>query len=304
MNIITKENIRNTVDSSISVVYHKFQSYCKEDNKAKLFCFFEGKDAPYYSPRIKNYFDNYINFKCNNKNNVIKLYKKIKNKKSDYLLAFFVDRDFDNSLENPEIYETPTYSIENLYCNNETIINILKNEYLINNEDEEFTTILNLYETNITDYLNKILLFNSWYHSLKKKKKLLGLDSTNVSLDDKLPNKFLKLEISNIECTYTINCIRSHYNKAIEVTDEEIQTSMNELSQTILLEKLRGKYLITFLIKFIEYLTLDSKSSKNILKENINFTTNKTIILSHLSNYASTPNCLNNYLQSFIKISA
>ena len=116
MNTITKENIKKTVESSISVVYQKFQFHCKEENKTKLFCFFEGKDAPYYSSRIKNYFDDYINFKCNNKANVIKLYKKINNKKSDYLLAFFIDRDFDDSLENPDIYETPTYSIENLYC--------------------------------------------------------------------------------------------------------------------------------------------------------------------------------------------
>lgn len=304
MNTITKENIKKTVESSISVVYQKFQFHCKEENKTKLFCFFEGKDAPYYSSRIKNYFDDYINFKCNNKANVIKLYKKINNKKSDYLLAFFIDRDFDDSLENPDIYETPTYSIENLYCTNETIINILKNEYLINIEDEEFATIIKLYETNITDYLNKILLFNSWYHSLKKKKKLLGLDSTNVSLEDKLPNKFLKLEISNIQCTYTVDCIKSYYNNAIEVNEQEIQNSMNELSQTDLLERLRGKYLITFLIKFIEYLTLDSKNSKNFIKENTNFSTNKTIILSHLSNYASTPICLHNYLKSFLKISA
>ena len=60
MNTITKENIKKTVESSISVFYQKFQFHCKEENKTKLFCFFEGKDAPYYSSRIKNYFDDSV----------------------------------------------------------------------------------------------------------------------------------------------------------------------------------------------------------------------------------------------------
>lgn len=304
MNTITKENIRDSVENSISVVYHKFELYCKEENKAKLFCFYEGKDAPYYSPRIEEYFKDYINFKCNNKLNVIKLYKKIKNKKSNYQLAFFVDRDFDSPLSNPDIYETPTYSIENLYCDTKTISKILKNEYLLNDEDSEFLEIINIYKANISDYMNKILLFNSWYHSLKRKKELQGLPTTGVSLDDKLPTKFLKLEISNIECSYTFDCIKSHYTNAVDVSEEEVQNSLQELSQGNLLGNIRGKYLVTFLIKFIDYLTLDSKKSKTFIKENINFSTNKSIVLSHLSNYASTPSCLNDYLNSLLKISA
>lgn len=253
MNTITKENIRNTVDSSIAVVYHKFQSYCKDENKTKLFCFFEGKDAPYYSPRINKYYDEYINLKCNNKNNVIKIYNKVKHKKEHFLLAFFVDRDFDDSLSNPEIYETPTYSIENLYCTEESLIKILKNEYFINEDDKEFKNIINLYLTDINNYLNKILLFNSWYYALQVKKKSLGLDSTNVSLDEKLPNKFLKLEISNIECNYTIDCIKKHYDKAIEVTEEEVETCMNKLKEDSLFEKLRGKYLILILSSSLSF---------------------------------------------------
>lgn len=304
MKAITKENIKNTVDSSISVVFHRFQSYCKEENKTKLFCFFEGKDAPFYSPRIKGYFDNYLNFKCNNKKNTIKLYNKIKDKKTDYQLAFFIDKDFDDSLGNSDIYETPTYSIENLYCSTSSITNILKNEFLINENDEEYDKIINIYQSNLNDYLNKILLFNSWYHALKKKKESIRADSTNVCLEDKLPNKFLKLEISKIESSYTIECIKNHYKNALEVTEEEINISMSELSKYNLTEKLRGKFLITFLIKFLEFLTLDSKNDKKLIKENINFSTNKSIVLSHLSNYAVTPNCLDAYLKSFLKASA
>lgn len=304
MTNITKENVRNAVDSSISVVFHRFNSHCKEVNKDKLFCFYEGKDAPYYAPRVRKYFGEQINFKCNNKNNVIKLYSKIKNKKDDYLLAFFVDKDFDQSLKNSDIYETPTYSIENLYCTKEALINILNDEYYINNGDPAYNSILELYELEMNDYLNKILLFNSWYYCLKKKKIKLNLESTNVSLNEKLPNSFLTLEISNIQSNYTINCIRNKFDKAISVTEEEVQDAINEISKKDLLQNLRGKFIITFFIKFIDFLTNDSKNQKIYLKENANFCTNKTTILSHLSNYANTPNCLKNYIKSFVKISA
>lgn len=304
MERITKENVRNVVDSSISVVFHRFNAHCIEVNKNKIFCFFEGKDAPYYAPRIIKYFGDQINFKCNNKKNVLKLYNKIKYKKNDYHLAFFVDKDFDETIGNSDIYETPTYSIENLYCTKDALIKILNNEYYINNSDSSYNSIIELYETELTDYLNKILLFNSWYYSLKKKKKKLNLESTNVSLDEKLPNSFLSLEISNINSNYTINCIRNKFDKAIEVSDEELEETMCELSKKDLLQNLRGKFIITFLIKFIEFLTNDSKTTKVLLKENTNFLTNKNTVISHLSNYANTPICLESYIKSFIKLTA
>lgn len=304
MNAITKENIRNVVDSSISVVFHRFNSHCIEANKNKVFCFFEGKDASYYSPRIKKYFSEQISFACNNKKNVLKLYAKIKFKKSLYQLAFFVDKDFDDPIENPDIYETPTYSIENFYCTRETLINILNDEYYLNNADPTYNSIIQLYESQLTDYLNKILLFNSWYYSLKKKKQKLNLESTNVSLDEKIPNSFLSLEILNIRSSYTMDCIRNKFDKALDVTDDEVQEAFNELSSKDLLQNLRGKYVITFLIKFIEFLMNDSKTTKIYIKENNNFITNKNIVLSHLSNYAITPICLENYIKSINKLSA
>ena len=84
-----------------------------------LFCFFEGKDNPYYVPRIKRFTDNYFPIKCGGRENVLEVYRLITNRVeyNHYKKAFFIDRDFNPTLpiQNPPIFETPCYAIENLY---------------------------------------------------------------------------------------------------------------------------------------------------------------------------------------------
>ncbi|PVV55007.1 DUF4435 domain-containing protein, partial [Chryseobacterium sp. HMWF035] len=105
--MITKDSLKSAVENSIAIVYQKYILSAKQENCNKLFCFYEGFDANYYSSRIKNIVDkDYFNFSCKNKNNVLKIYNKIKHQKDKYNLLFFVDKDFDNNLNNPDIYET------------------------------------------------------------------------------------------------------------------------------------------------------------------------------------------------------
>ncbi|NJB84186.1 DUF4435 domain-containing protein [Wenyingzhuangia aestuarii] len=299
MEEITKENIQNTMNNSISVVFHKFSNSCKDENNNKIFCFYEGKDAPYYSSRIEKYFnDEYLNFKCKNKSNVLKIYDKIKHKKDEYILAFFIDNDFDDKVANSDIYETPTYSIENFYCHEDCLKKILRNEFYLNDGDSEFISILDLYKNELIQYQESIMLFNSWYRSLIIKKRTEKLESTGVSLDDKLPSSLFKVNIGGINKTYTLENIKNKYSNAINVTELEVENSNTYLRNHNLTEILRGKYLIHFLINFCEYLTNDSKENKIYIKDNIQFNTNKNIILSHFSNYAYTPTCLESYIET------
>lgn len=298
--MITIESLQSAVDSSIALVYQKFGMYTTQDNKSKLFCFYEGKDAPYYSYRISQlYNEEYINFCCKNKGNVLKLYNKIKNNKNHYKLAFFIDRDFDDETGNIDIYETPTYSIENFYAYKCFLAKILKNEFYLNEDDLEAKNIQNLFDIELEKYCDIITTYNAWYHSLKLKKKRENLESTNVSLDDKLPNTFLTLEILSLEKKYTIDDIFNKYESAIEVTKDEVLASENILSTVDRYKNLRGKFILTFVIKFLEFLVSDSKTNKLYVPNNINFNTNKTIIISQLTQYAHTPECLNLYLENF-----
>lgn len=305
MEEVNKENIRKMTKDSVSVVFHRFSFLSNDENKNKIFCFYEGKDASYYSLRIEKFFnDDYLNFSCKNKKNVIKIHEKVKHKKDDFILAFFVDSDFDKSIDNKDIYQTPTYSIENLYCYENTISKILKNEFFINDNEEKFKKIIELYNSEIQEYSKCILLFNAWYRSLKLKKEKEKLESTNVSLDDKLPSSFIQLKIGDIKSNYSLIQIRNKYKNAIDISNKEVLESLNYLKSRNLTESLRGKFLLHFLIQFCEFLVKDSKNNKEYIEQNINFNTNKTIVLSHFSNYATTPECLNNYLKKRCKKTA
>lgn len=298
--MVTIENLQLAVDASIALVYQKFGLNATDNNKQKLFCFYEGKDAPYYSFRITQIFgDEYLNFTCKNKSNVLKLYNKIKSQKDNFRLAFFIDSDFDQKVNNPEIYETPFYSIENFYASNCCIKKLLKNQFYLNEEDDDSKKIILLYEQEFNNYCQMIIPYNAWYHCLKTKKDRENLPSTNVSLDDKLPNNFLRLEIENLSKNYTVQDIFAHYPQAINVTLTEVNESEQYLLSQPSLKVLRGKFLITFVIKFIEFLVTDSKSGKRYIKQNHNFHTDKTVVIGHLSQYAYTPTCLIDYLNHF-----
>ena len=295
--MITKEKLDRAIIDNDALVFHNFTLLANQRNKNHIFCFYEGRDAPYYSLRIKRLTDlQYHNFKCGNKAKVLKTYFKIKNYITKYKIFFFVDKDFDDDINVEHIYETSTYSIENFYVDVLCIKEILKNEFSLLENEKEFKEIIDLFINLRDEYCDTILLFNSWYCALKRKKKEEGLTTTNVSLDDKLPKGFINLNFSGIERKYDLAKIRGKFPNAIRVEDDEVFKIFDELKNKELYKVLRGKFLIHFLINFIEHLVHDSKNEKKYIKSNINISINKVSIISHLSQYALTPKCLVDYL--------
>ena len=103
-----------------------FQSYVALRSTCTIFLFFEGKDDfKYYWGRLSGFIgqQSYETYVCRSKKNVLQLYDMIHNQtqqKKNEKICYFVDNDFEKgSLQNQDIYVTPTYSIENLYvsCN-------------------------------------------------------------------------------------------------------------------------------------------------------------------------------------------
>lgn len=284
-----------------AVTFHKFV-LLSHGREKDLFCFFEGSDdCPYYSLRIKNIVKrNYHPIKCGNKQKVIDMFEYFKRtgKYQNYLKAFFVDKDFDSPLNNPLIYETPTYSVENLYTNEKTLIEILKNEFEINETDNEYNTIINLFRENQNDFHDKSLLFNSWYASLKEKRNLTGI-STNVTLDEKIPENFISIKIGSITSDYDLIKIRATFPNALEITEEEVLQKQEEFRKANRGHIFRGKFEIHFLYHFLLFLIQDANTKKSILKKKTSFSINKTKMLSLLSSYAQTPECLERYLEGF-----
>ena len=103
-----EEMIRRREESA-NTAFITFNKHISQ-GKMGLFCFFEGKDSPYYVARIRMLFSgNYYPIACSGKSKVLKINELIGFHKEleAYKTAFFVDKDFDPPISNPKIYETP-----------------------------------------------------------------------------------------------------------------------------------------------------------------------------------------------------
>ncbi|MGF1534308.1 MAG: DUF4435 domain-containing protein [Bernardetiaceae bacterium] len=173
------------------VAFTEFASATRK-NPEHLFCFFEGKDNAYYISRIKRFTENYYPVKCGGKQSVLDVYSLITGKEEyrKYKLGFFIDRDFNSTIgdKNPPIFETPCYSVENLYVSLSVFKEILTNEFHLSEvSDSNFETLVKLYEQRQKEFHDSVLLFNSWYSCLIERRENENI-KTGVTLDDKLPN--------------------------------------------------------------------------------------------------------------------
>ncbi|WP_426672047.1 DUF4435 domain-containing protein [Mucilaginibacter sp. McL0603] len=284
--------------NSATTAYHKFVLLSNR-RETDLFCFFEGQDSKYYSPRIKAFSQtNYHPIICGNKQTVIKTFQLLDEKEvyKKYKKLYFIDRDFDEKNENPHIYETPCYSIENLYCQEETLIEILKNEFSLTEEDREFHIIIETFRKNQKDYHSATALFNAWYAVLKCVRNKTGV-STNVSLDESLPKDFILLKIGELRSNYDLQKIKETFPDALTVTDDDINKKEQEFLKADCSKIFRGKFEMHFFYKFLLYLIEDANKEKKMLKKKTSFSVSRGLLLSQICQYAITPSCLNEYLK-------
>lgn len=286
--------------NSPSVSYHKFVLLSR-GRENHLFCFFEGNDSVYYSLRIKAICSmEYHPISCGNKKSVLEVYSILsKEAYKKFKKAFFVDSDFDAPINNPEIFETPYYSVENFYVNTYTLKEILKNEFKLTEEEDSFQKVVSVFESQLEEFNEAMLLFNAWYAAIKTKN---STKSINVSLSDKLPREFVCVKIGEIKSKYTLASIKAHFKDCIEeVTEEEIEKSKHKLCSKDLSQCLRGKFQFWFFYEFLSFIIEDSNSNNKLLKNRTKFNLNKGQMISQLSQYAFTPAELNAYLKRFVE---
>lgn len=263
------EQLRQSKDKA-QVAFHEFAlSTRKYPNH--LFCFFEGKDNPYYVPRIKRFTQYYQPIKCGNRDSVLKIHTLISNRPeySNYKKAFFIDRDFNNTLEqlNPPIFETPCYSVENLYVSVNVFKEILINEFHLSEfSDSNIVEVcISLYQDRQNEFHNAVCLFNSWYACLIEIRNSTG-KTTGVNLDEKLPKGYIDITLQSVICKYDLDTIRSTFPDATELEETTLNSKLVEFTNCDRRNVFRGKYEMQFLIKFIQLLLQDSNTSKSVVK--------------------------------------
>lgn len=288
-----------------------FQEFALSTSKYSdyLFCFFEGKDNAYYVPRIKAFAtDKYLPIKCGGREKVLEVYRLIVNRTeyTIYKKAFFIDKDFNETLPSlsPPIFETPCYSIENLYTSPKVFREILINEFHHSPiSDTSFQKCLDFFIQKQIEFHESVILLNAWYACLIKIRTTTG-KQTGVSLDETLPKGFIEFSLQKIEAKYDFDTIKQTFLDATPISIGELSCKIDEFNLSLEKSKIfRGKYEMQFLLKIMQMLLKDSNGSQTIIKDKIKFNfgdasgLNIAQSITIFEGYAETPKSLIDYLK-------
>ena len=271
----------------------------KEYHKSHVFCFYEGEDGKYYNNRIYSKFtkENVITYTVGNKKNILKLLNRIN---SDILYQevctmFFIDRDYDESKIgiSEKLFETPCYSIENLYSQKKCLEGILQSEFSLNPHEKDFQKCIDDFEEREKEFHAIIMEFNSLLYLNNKK-------SNNCQFSRIETNKIVDIDIENTLKIKDSKKYQEAINKIkeeLDVKEKEIEVAINELSKKGEYSlNFRGKNQLDFFVEFLKKLKILRKKGKYFEKKynvKLNITDNR---LSELSQYAITPPELEKFL--------
>lgn len=135
---------------STVVGYAEFiQRYTAGDTS--LHCFYEGhEDNIYYHGHIRSLHaaEKIHPYRCGGKSEVVAVFDLIaaKNEYKTARTLYFIDRDFDALLNNPQIFETPYYSIENFYTQQSCLEEFLTGHLGIATGTPDFNATIALFQ--------------------------------------------------------------------------------------------------------------------------------------------------------------
>lgn len=280
------------------VAFKKFTEH-KNEHQDYAFCFYEGEDAKYYNLRIEKFFgQKYFVYKAGNKKAVLHIMEMIQSKPeySEMCTMFFVDRDYDSSLQGKSgnLFETPCYSIENLYARKEAYARILKAEFGLNLFDDDYKKCIELYEKRLAEFNQIILEFNALVKYKHQRCPEQKCRFSNVKTNH-LANITLETVKKSNDYSETIDALKGELN----VNEEDFRITSAELEGELKSEDVfRGKNQLDFFSEIIKKLR-DANDrggffSRKLDNVHINITNNR---LSELSQYAITPDELKAFLQ-------
>jgi hypothetical protein len=289
-----------------NAVYLKFTE-SKEKFSNYAFCFFEGEDAKYYNFRIKKYFEgNFLTYPVGNKKEVLKLMNKIE-KDSLYdnvVKMFFIDNDFDKSLKGTaqNLYETPCYSIENLYVQEECFRDIIQSEFGINQTHEDYQKCIKDFDERFKEFMSEVEEFNAL--ALLRRKK--SNSNSDVKFGDIKTTNLVNIGVNQTSKAYRYNEIIDNIKSKLNIQQVELLESIVELrEEDNAIMRYRGKNQLDFLCIYLQQLKdLNNKGQYFSEKHNcvkLNITGNR---LSELSQYALTPRCLDTFIHSHLEMLA
>ncbi|PFY26222.1 DUF4435 domain-containing protein [Bacillus toyonensis] len=291
-----------------AVGYTKFVLKYKSKQK-KPYCFIEGEDDKYYLSRLIMICKTEPEFiKCNGKRGVMEAFQEIQKHKEyeEDSLLFFVDSDFDTPINNDNIYETPCYSIENLYTSPRVFARILKSEFGLDETEQDFINAMDFFIDKQNEFHDTIALLNAWIFSYKK-----YIDKTGEIIKLRLNELSFKehlaeVSLEGITCKYNLEDIEKRLNIPNRISNDEVISNYQTMnSHPNRGDVFRGKFELEFFRILLNKVIEDRNKKKdrrvflNKKKVSLHLETN---ILTVLSIYAETPKCLFEYIERCWKI--
>ena len=278
---------------------------------SSLICVFEGDDSKYYGSRIDSYFSemNRKNLTCKGKKNVLDLKETIEANSEliNAKILFFVDSDFEEKQSYFNLYSTPCYAIENLYVSTQVFSRILMDELgLCSFKDKEIISVLvdkyKAFESNSDEALSEL---NAWLIVRIREaevNKNIKLNLNNVSVD-----KFLNVAaLSSTKC-YTLDDLDTIFSIETAINPDDLESALHVIRESNKARYCRGKYRLEYFRAFLNDLFSESRNgegnfSDRKIKPKLSLV--KANIISELSQYAETPDCLKEFLDHYKSIIA
>lgn len=265
-------------------------------------CFVEGKDSCYYRSRINNvvnFSKDVLFYPCNGRKEVTFVRNSLHSNlypNENVKVLFFCDRDYDLDLKYDDIFYTDYYSIENYYSTRKFVENVLINVFNFSKYNPNFHLALKFFDEKYKLFYNEIVKVNAFAYSARineKKYNLPRVDLSVISFSKINKNKTLEnFEMNNLTYQDLVSIFSVDY-----VTEEEYSNNLSNIDET----KIRGKWVLSFIIWYFESIKNELKSGTNgFIQSNtkiISFTDN---IMLSMDQYAQTTSDLINYIRSNI----
>lgn len=302
-----------------SVIWERYTRDAKA-NPNRYFVFYEGKDRQYYDCRIQNFTKNYNSYDVGGKSKVLELVDKFTHEEGYKLKnkLFFIDKDYEKRRLDSDVYMTPKYAVENFYVSQTAIERILKTHYGINEDDQEFSIVLDYFNKRYKEFIQHLTNMNLWaiccqLNEVKIDFDLLGLknnadkivkikheEKIKLLVEDigfyyferKYDEKLREKSESGVEKNgrdYTAELSHFRYKKECirDTFDNDVEDYLSCIEFYF-----RGKQLLWFLKEFI--LSVENKNGGILQKQ---FFIEDRNIMTVFTNCADTPECLNEYLE-------
>lgn len=287
---------------SFSVYWAKFLKVHSRFSSYPI-CIVEGEDIKYYGNRVESIVS-IVNFvDAGGKKGVLKFREKIKDNEEfrNCKYMYYVDQDFDPVIEDPAIYVTPVYSIENLYTTKEAFQRIILNEFGLSRADDEYDICLALFEARQKDFHQAMLLINAWIACQRQLEMESDEEGHNVKLN--LGNvkitDYVDIRLGYVQQKYTIDTLYEKFQGSHQIPSFMLEDKMSKLQQLEPQKVFRGKFELEFLRLFLEQLSKSARDGTEAFSQplQVKLTITKLNILSDLSRFAETPDCLQKYVQ-------